>query len=52
MDLNSRYRRQQVAIYSAQNATCNRLRQAPRWMPEAYAALIAVPKNEHPSSLC
>jgi hypothetical protein len=52
MDLNYLYHRQQVAIYSAENATCDRSREAHRSMADAYAALISVAKIEGTAPLC
>jgi hypothetical protein len=49
MDLNYLYHRQQVSLYCADNAACDRSRQAHRSMADAYAALISVAKNNDPA---
>lgn len=51
MDLNYLYHRQQVAIYCADNAACDRSRRAHRSMADAYAALIAVAKDNEPARM-
>jgi hypothetical protein len=45
MDLNYLYKRQQVSLFHADNAACDRSRRAHRSMADAYTALIAVAKN-------
>jgi len=49
MDLNYLYHRQQVSLYCADNAACDRSRQAHQSMADAYAALISVAKNNDPA---
>lgn len=51
MDLNYLYQQQQVATYRADNAACNRSHRAHRSMADAYAALIAVAKNNAPARM-
>ena len=51
MDLNYLYHRQQVALYCADNASCDRSRDAHLSMADAYAALIEVAKNNEPARL-
>lgn len=45
MDLNYLYRREQISLFNAGNAACGRSRAVHQSMAEAYAALIAVAKN-------
>jgi hypothetical protein len=45
MDLNYLYQRQQVSLFNADNAACDRSRRAHRTMADAYAALIVVAKG-------
>ena len=49
MDLNYLYHRQQVSLYCADNAACDRSRQAHQSMADAYAALISVAKSNDPA---
>ena len=45
MDLNYLYTRQQVSLFHADNAACDKSRRAHQSMADAYTALIAVTKN-------
>jgi hypothetical protein len=45
MDLNYLYTRQQVSLFHADNAACDKSRRAHQLMADAYTALIAVAKN-------
>ena len=46
MDLNYLYGRQQVSLFNADNAACDRSRLAHQAMADTYAALIADAKND------
>lgn len=46
MDLNYLYMRQQVSLFNADRAACDRSRRVHRSMANAYAALIAIAKND------
>jgi hypothetical protein len=46
MDLNYLYQREQVSLFNADNAGCDRSRRAHQSMANAYAALIIVAKND------
>jgi hypothetical protein len=45
MDLNYFYYRQQVSLFNADNAACDRSREAHQSMADAYTALITGAKN-------
>ena len=45
MDLNYLHYRQQVSLFNADNAACDRSRHAHQSMADAYIALIAVAKS-------
>ncbi len=46
MDLNYLYHRQQVSMFNADNAACERSRRVHQSMAAAYSALITVAKND------
>lgn len=45
MDLNYLYQRQQVSLFNADNAACDRSRRVHQSMANAYAALITAAKS-------
>ena len=46
MDLNYLYQRQQISLFNADNAACDRSRRVHQSMADAYGALITVAKND------
>ena len=46
MDLNYLYKRQQISLFNADHAACDRSRRVHRSMANAYAALITIAKND------
>ena len=46
MDLNYLYKREQISLFRADNASCDSSRRAHRAMADAYASLIAGVKGD------